>query len=130
MSEIERYIYVVLGPLALPLLLGEQIRKTTKKCILFTYLALIFHKTFSLPAYFELSRSSPNFFRSQQFRKFERRMKSILSAFATLRRGGKMKNAKGKGKKGVKGKKEMYDLIVNIDLAEWRLTVEQVFFFF
>ncbi len=38
-----------------------------------------------------------------------------------------MKNAKGKGKKGVKGKKEMYDLIVNIDLAEWRLTVEQVF---
>jgi hypothetical protein len=57
-------------------------------------------------------------------------MKSILSAFATLRRGGKMKNAKGKGKKGVKGKKEMYDLIVNIDLAEWRLTVEQVFISF
>jgi hypothetical protein len=53
-------------------------------------------------------------------------MKGLLSKLVAMRRGGKMKNAKGKGKKGAKGKKEMYDLIVNIDLAEWRLTVEQV----
>ena len=53
-------------------------------------------------------------------------MKGLLSTLAAIRRGGKMKNAKGKGKKGGKGKKEMYDLIVNIDLAEWRLSVEQV----
>ena len=54
-------------------------------------------------------------------------MQRFLTMVASsVRRGGKMKNAKGKGKKGGKGKKEMYDLIVNIDLAEWRLTVEQV----
>jgi len=41
-------------------------------------------------------------------------------------KGGKSKAGKGKGKKGVKGKKEMYDLIVNIDLAEWKLSDEQV----
>ena len=41
-------------------------------------------------------------------------------------RGGKGKTGKGKGKKGVKGKKEMYDLIVNIDLAQWKLSDEQV----
>ena len=38
-------------------------------------------------------------------------------------RGNKGKNAKGKGKKG---KKESYDLIVNIDLQAWKLTSEQV----
>ena len=33
----------------------------------------------------------------------------------------------GKGKKSMKGgKKESYDLIVNIDLEEWKLTPEQV----
>ncbi len=48
-----------------------------------------------------------------------------MDLLMALCRGGKMKNAKGKGKKGAKGKKEMYDLIVNIDLAEWRLTIEQ-----
>ena len=46
-------------------------------------------------------------------------------------RGGKSKNNKGKGGKGKKGgKKETYDLIVNIDLAEWQLTDEQVSRFF
>ena len=43
-------------------------------------------------------------------------------------RGGKAKGAKGNGKKGAKpsGKKEIYDLIVNIDLTEWKLSDEQV----
>ena len=42
-------------------------------------------------------------------------------------RGGSKKN--GKGKKGMKkGKKEGYDLIVNIDLEEWKLLPEQVIF--
>ena len=42
-------------------------------------------------------------------------------------RGGTKKN--GKGKKGMKkGKKEGYDLIVNIDLEEWKLLPEQVIF--
>lgn len=41
-------------------------------------------------------------------------------------RGGSKKN--GKGKKGMKkGKKEGYDLIVNIDLEEWKLLPEQVY---
>ena len=40
-------------------------------------------------------------------------------------RGGSKKN--GKGKKGMKkGKKESYDLIVNINLEQWKLTPEQV----
>ena len=40
-------------------------------------------------------------------------------------RGGSKKN--GKGKKGMKkGKKESYDLIVNINLDEWKLSPEQV----
>ena len=43
-------------------------------------------------------------------------------------RGGKAKAAKNSGKKGAKqsGKKEIYDLIVNIDLAEWKLSDQQV----
>ena len=42
-------------------------------------------------------------------------------------RGGSKKN--GKGKKGMKkGKKESYDLIVNINLDEWKLTPEQEIF--
>ncbi|XP_023343408.1 calmodulin-A [Eurytemora carolleeae] len=43
-------------------------------------------------------------------------------------KGGKAKAAKNNGKKGAKqsGKKEIYDLIVNIDLAEWKLSDEQV----
>ena len=41
-------------------------------------------------------------------------------------RGGKSKAAAGKGKKGHKAKNESYDLIVNIDLQEWRLSHEQV----
>ena len=45
-----------------------------------------------------------------------------------LVRGGSKKN--GKGKKGMKkGKKESYDLIVNINLDEWKLTPEQEIFF-
>ena len=40
-------------------------------------------------------------------------------------RGGSKKN--GKGKKGMK--KESYDLIVNINLDEWKLTPEQEIFF-
>ena len=44
-----------------------------------------------------------------------------------MSRGGKTKAAATKGKKSMKGgKKESYDLIVNIDLEEWRLTPEQV----
>ena len=44
-----------------------------------------------------------------------------------LARGGSKKN--GKGKKGMKkGKKESYDLIVNINLDEWKLTPEQEIF--
>ena len=43
-----------------------------------------------------------------------------------LLRGGRSKGGKGKGGKGKKGKKESYDLIVNIDLDEWKLTDEQV----
>ena len=40
-------------------------------------------------------------------------------------RGGSKKN--GKGKKSMKkGKKESYDLIVNINLEQWKLTPEQV----
>ena len=40
-------------------------------------------------------------------------------------RGGGKKN--GKGKKGhKKGKKEGYDLIVNINLEDWKLSPEQV----
>ena len=42
-------------------------------------------------------------------------------------RGGKSKAAAGKGKKGHKAKNESYDLIVNIDLQEWRLSHEQVY---
>ena len=44
-------------------------------------------------------------------------------------RGAKAKGGKGRGKKGkagMVGKKEMYDLIVNIDLKEWNLTDQQV----
>lgn len=42
-------------------------------------------------------------------------------------KGGKTKAATAKGKKSMKGgKKESYDLIVNIDLEEWKLTPEQV----
>lgn len=41
-------------------------------------------------------------------------------------KGGKSKAAAGKGKKGHKAKNESYDLIVNIDLQEWRLSHEQV----
>ena len=43
-----------------------------------------------------------------------------------LPRGGKSKNGKGKnGKKG-SGKKEGYDLIVHIDLQEWKLSDDMV----
>ena len=41
-------------------------------------------------------------------------------------RGGKSKTPTGKGKKGAKAKTENYDLIVHIDLEEWRLSNEQV----
>lgn len=41
-------------------------------------------------------------------------------------KGGKSKAAAGKGKKSGKTKKESYDLIVNIDMQEWRLSHEQV----
>ena len=55
----------------------------------------------------------------------------FLSTFviaSVLVRGGSKKN--GKGKKGMKkGKKESYDLIVNINLDEWKLTPEQEIFF-
>jgi len=39
---------------------------------------------------------------------------------------GHVKHIKVKGKKGKRSKKETYDLIVNIDLQEWKLTNEQV----
>ena len=49
------------------------------------------------------------------------------AVIVSVARGGKSKNAAGKGKKSMKGgKKESYDLIVNIDLEEWKLTPEQV----
>ena len=55
---------------------------------------------------------------------------TFLSTFVialVLVRGGSKKN--GKGKKGMKkGKKESYDLIVNINLDEWKLTPEQEIF--
>jgi len=41
-------------------------------------------------------------------------------------KGGKSKTPTGKGKKGAKAKTENYDLIVHIDLEEWRLSNEQV----
>ena len=46
---------------------------------------------------------------------------------SVITRGGKSKAAATKGKKGLKGgKKESYDLIVNINLEEWKLSPEQV----
>ena len=52
----------------------------------------------------------------------------VIAIASFLVRGGSKKN--GKGKKGMKkGKKESYDLIVNINLDEWKLTPEQEIFF-